>query len=355
MSVLDLARPELLELRPYVPAAYEPDCIRLNANESPWRSPGDATPRGLNRYPPPRPLELRAKLAGYYGHPEETLLVTRGSSEAIDLLIRGFCTAGRDAILISTPTFDMYRVYARIQAADVVAVPLLKDRQFALPTEQILERLDERIKIIFVCSPQNPTGSVPARADLELICERARDRALVVIDEAYREFSTRPDCSGLLERHEHVVLLRTLSKCVALAGVRCGALLAHAEAVAFLERILPPYTFPTPSIDIVLQALGPESLRVSAERVKLVRLERDRLSASLANVPQVIKVWPSEANFVLVETRDGRRFQEAARSAGILIRAYADEPLLENCVRITVGTPEENDRLLQAVAGVTDG
>jgi histidinol-phosphate aminotransferase len=355
MSVLDLARPELLELRPYTPAAYEPDCIRLNANESPWRSPGDATLRGLNRYPPPRPLELRAKLAAHYGRPEETLLVTRGSSEAIDLLIRGFCSAGRDAILISRPTFDMYRVYARIQGADVVAVPLLKRDAFALPTAQLLERFDERTKILFVCSPNNPTGGVPPRADLELICERARDRALVVIDEAYREFSTQPDCSEFLERYEHVVLLRTLSKCVALAGARCGALLAHPEVVAFLERILPPYTFPTPSIDIVVQALGPESLRVSAERVKLLRLERDRLSRSLANVPQVIKVWPSEANFVLVETRDGKRFQEAAHKAGILIRAYADEPLLENCVRITVGTPEENDRLLQAVAGVSDG
>ena len=354
MTALDLARPELLELTPYTPAAYEPDRIRLNANESPWRSPSDTTARGLNRYPPPRPLEVGARLADYYNVDAERLLVTRGSSEAIDLLVRGFCNAGRDAVMIATPTFDMYRVYARIQGADVVGIPLVRERDFALPTQQMLERLESRVKVLFLCAPNNPTGGMPPRADIERICEETRGRTVVVIDEAYREFTAQPDATDLLERFEHVVLLRTLSKCAALAGARCGALLAARDVAEFLSRILPPYTFPTPSIEIVLEALGDESLRVSQERVKVLRLERDRLSASLSNVPLVVKVWPSEANFVLVQTRNGKRIQEAAHAAGILIRAYANEPALENCVRITVGTPAENDRLLQALAGAAD-
>jgi histidinol-phosphate aminotransferase len=350
-SVLDLARPELRALKPYLPGAYEPGFIRLNANESPWRAPGDATERGLNVYPPPRPLALRARLAEHYGVAGEEILVTRGSSEAIDVLIRGFCAAGRDRILICPPTFDMYRLYAGIQGAEVSSVPLVKAHGFAVDTERLCDALSERTKLIFLCSPNNPTGTSVPRSAIERIVHAASGRAVVVIDEAYREFAEGKDCTDLRKEWEHVVLLRTLSKCVSLAGVRCGALIGAPPLVEFLERVLPPYTFPTPCIELVLKALSADSLRVSEERVLLLRRERQRLAGALRDLPQIRKVWPSDANFVLVEVDDAERFKDTARRAGILVRTYPDQPSLGRCVRLTVGRPQDNDRLLQAVSG----
>jgi histidinol-phosphate aminotransferase len=350
MSVLDLARPELRSIRPYTPGAYEPGTVRLNANESPWRSPGDTTDRGLNIYPPPRPSALTEKLSDYYGIDRRQILVTRGSSEAIDVLIRGFCTAGRDGIVICPPTFDMYRLYAGVQNADVTRVPLLSEHNFALDVDRVLSSLDAHTKIVFICSPNNPTGQSMARADVETICRETAGRALVVLDEAYHEFAEVEDFLALRNRYDHVVLLRTLSKFVSLAGVRCGLLVAAPEVVEFSQAVLPPYTFPTPSIEHVLEALSTDSLRVSEERVGLLKRERARLSAALLDVPQVTKVYPSDANFVMVRTRDGNAFRESARRAGVLVRTF-DDPLLTDCVRITVGRPQDNDLLLRAVAG----
>ena len=350
MSVLDLARPELRGIRPYVPGAYEPGCIRLNANESPWRAPGDNSERGLNVYPPPRPTVLQEKLAEYYGIERRQILVTRGSSEAIDVLIRGFCAAGRDRILVCPPTFDMYRLYAGIQNAGVVRVPLRADNDFALDTDNLLAAVDATVKIVFICSPNNPTGQSMARADLERICRETAGRALVVIDEAYHEFATGGDFLELRQRYEHVVLLGTLSKFVSLAGVRCGLIVGAPELIDYAQVVLPPYTFPTPSIELVERTLSQDSLRVSAERVAVLKRERARLSAALRDVPQVVQVYPSDANFILVKTRDGQAFREAARRPEILVRTF-DDPLLADCVRITVGKPSDNDELLRAVAG----
>lgn len=351
-KLLELARPELRTVRPYTPGQYEPGMIRLNANESPWRTPGDNTERGLNVYPPPRPTALTQKLADYYGIDDRQILVTRGSSEAIDVLVRGFCTAYKDGILITPPSFDMYRLYAGIQGADVRRAPLLRDQGFALDARKVLESVDETTKIVFICSPNNPTGNSMARADVETICRETAGRALVVIDEAYHEYASSPSFLELRNRYEHVVLLRTLSKFVSLAGVRCGLLIADPELVQFAQAVLPPYTFPTPSIELVLQALSKDSLRVSQERVATIKRERARLSATLNDLPQVLKVFPSDANFVLVEAANGPLFRDTARRAGILVRTF-DDPLLANCVRITVGRPEDNDRLLAALSGVT--
>ena len=349
-TILELARPELRGIRPYVPGAYEPGCIRLNANESPWRTPGDTSERGLNIYPPPRPTVLQAKLAGYYGIEQRQILVTRGSSEAIDVLIRGFCTAGRDKILICPPTFDMYRLYASIQNAGVVRVPLLADRNFTLDTDNILRAIDATTKLVFICSPNNPTGQSMARTDIDRICRETAGRALVVIDEAYHEFATGGHFLDLRNRYEHVVLLRTLSKFVSLAGVRCGLIVAAPELIDFAQVVLPPYTFPTPSIELVQQALSKDALRVSEERIAVLKRERERLAAALRDAPQIAQVYPSDANFILVKTHDGQAFRETARRADILVRTF-DDPLLANCVRITVGRPSDNDLLLQAISG----
>ena len=351
MSVLDLARAELRAIRPYVPGAYEPGMIRLNANESPWRSLGDTSERGLNVYPPPRPTVLQVKLAEYYGIEQKQILVTRGSSEAIDVLIRGFCAGGKDRILICPPTFDMYRLYASIQNAGIVRVPLLAERDFALDVDGILKAVDASTKIVFICSPNNPTGQSMARADIERICRETAGRALVVLDEAYHEYATGGHYLDLRNRYEHVVLLRTLSKFVSLAGVRCGLSVGAPELIEFAQVVLPPYTFPTPSIELVQQALSQDSMRVSEERVATIKRERERLASALRDVPRVVKVYPSDANFIMVKARNGQEFRETARRAGILVRTF-DDPLLADCVRITIGRPADNDQLLGAVSGV---
>jgi len=353
-SVLDLARPELRQLTPYVPGDYTADTLRLNANESPWRAPGDETERGLNRYPPPRPDVLTEQLSAYYGVPRSEILLTRGSSEAIDVLIRTFCAAGRDSIVICPPTFDMYRLYAEIQDARVMRVPLQRShdlgKDFSLDVDGLLACIDQGAKLVFICSPNNPTGSSIASADIERVCEASTGRAVIVVDEAYREFSSQPSARALQHRFDHVVLLRTLSKFVSLAGVRCGAVIAAAPVIELLGRVLPPYTFPTPSIELVSRALGEASLTVSEERVQTLRRERDRLEAALSDLPQVEKLWPSDANFVFLKIRDSQRFVSRARNAGILLRVFANDSSLADCVRITVGRPEDNDRLLAAVA-----
>ena len=353
-GLLKLARPELTALPPYIAGAWEPGLTRLNANESPWQAPGDHTERGLNVYPPPRPEAIAERLAGFYGTDPRNVLVTRGTSEAIDVLIRGFCQAGQDRILICPPTFDMYRLYAGIQGAEVCRVPLLRDddtqRDFRLDVDGIVAAAADRVKLIFLCSPNNPTGGSAESAQVEEICEAVSGRALVVIDEAYQEFADSPGFGYLQPRHEHVVILRTLSKCVSLAGVRCGALLGHPELIGFLEKVLPPYTFPTPSIELVMDVLDEESMEVSRERAQLIRDERARISAALADNPLVAELWPSDANFVFLKSTDGSRFAEAARKAGILVRLFPNDPSLANCVRITVGRPEDNDRLLDAIA-----
>ena len=360
-GILKLARQELTSLPPYVPGAYEPGYIRLNANESPWQAPGDPTERGLNIYPPPRPDSITQRLSEQYAVPANTLLVTRGTSEAIDVLIRGFCAAGRDQILVCPPTFDMYRLYAGIQGADVLSVPLLRDsdpdRDFTLDVSRIIEKSSERTKVIFICSPNNPTGRATNPANVDAICRAVEGRSLVVIDEAYQEFSATEGFHALQARYDHVVLLRTLSKFVSLAGVRCGALIGQPELVEFLGKVLPPYTFPTPSIELVMAALATDSLQISAQRTLLLRAERTRLAKGLATSPLITKVWPSDANFILVEATDGQRFVESARGARILVRIFPNDATLTNCVRITVGLPEDNDRLLQAVSseGIKDG
>jgi histidinol-phosphate aminotransferase len=339
-SVLDLARPDLRALRPYQPGDWEPGMTRLNANESPWRLPSDPTARGLNVYPPPRPAELREALAGYYGTSIANLLVTRGSSEAIDVLIRGFCRADRDSILITPPTFDMYRVYATIQAAAIQRAPLLAQQDFAFDFDAVLAAVDGSTRIVLVID----------RGDLAALAEALEGRALLVVDAAYQDYADDQGLDALRTRFEHVVVLRTLSKFVALAGARCGVVLASPVVIDFLENVLPPYQFPTPSIEIVLEALKPESLAVARERVADTLAERKRLTGALTALENVIEVYPSQANFVLARLKDRDAFVAAARHGGVLVRTFNGDPTLANCVRITVGLPDDNTRLLEAVA-----
>jgi histidinol-phosphate aminotransferase len=353
-NLLQLARPDLARLVAYEPAAYEPALIRMNANEAPWRAPGDHSDRGLNIYPPPRPAQLTAALAAHYQIPQDAILVTRGSSEGIDVMIRAFCRAGQDEVVLCPPTFGMYAFYAQVQGAVLRNVPLLADAGFSLDVEGILQAWNDNSRLLFICSPNNPTGQKFDRGAITELCEALAGRGIVIIDEAYREFSNSADYTALREQFEHVVLLRTLSKALALAGLRCGSIQAHPSLIPLLAKICPPYCFPTPAIELALESLQPEALAIAEERLTLIASERERLADELAALPDVVEVWPSDANFILVRTRDADAFCQRAKGGGILVRNFGRQPSTPECVRISVGQPEHNDRLLKTLGGAKD-
>jgi histidinol-phosphate aminotransferase len=348
MSILALARPEIVALKPYSHASWDPAFDRLHANELPWRAETDRSQSGLNRYPEPHPHELAAKLAGLYGVAPAQLLPGRGSDESIDLVVRGFCRAGVDNVIICPPTFGMYSVAARIQGAEVREVPLNRDRGFALDADRVLAACDVRTRIVFLCSPNNPTGNSMNPADVERLLGALASRALVVVDEAYIEFSGDVSLTQALARFPNLVVLRTLSKALGLAGARVGSLIAAPEIVALLAKVIPPYSIPQLTIETVFATLSPAQLAIQRERVSQVRAERERVRTALAGKSSLIRVWPSVANFLLADFRDAEAALAAARAAKLLIRDMRG--VSPHSLRISVGTPEQNDRLIRSLA-----
>ncbi len=348
-AVLQIARPELIDLVPYSHADWEPKLERLHANELPWRTPGDNSPAGLNRYPEPQPQRLVTRLAELYEVSPDRVLIGRGSDEAIDLLVRAFCRAQQDRIMVFPPTFGMYEVAAHIQGAAVVEVPLLQARGFALDEAAILERWQPGTKLLFFCSPNNPTGNLLDSAVIERACARLAGAAIIVVDEAYMEFSGVESFAALLEHHDNLVVLRTLSKAYALAGARCGALLGDPALVGLLRRLIPPYATAAPTLDAALMALEPPQLAIARARLELIAAERERMTVALRALPVIANVWPSAANFLLVRCTDVERAFRALLDRGLLVRDLRRRPTLENCLRITIGTPEQNQRLLGAL------
>jgi histidinol-phosphate aminotransferase len=348
-ELLRLARPELLALQPYSHAHWDPAFERLHANESPWRPAGDDTELGLNRYPEPYPQALAERLAALYDVAPERLILGRGSDEVIDLLVRAFCRAGVDAVLTCPPTFGMYKVAAQVQGARVIEVPLDAARGFALDVDGVLARLGEAVKIVFLCSPNNPTGNLLDDAAVRRVLDACADRALVVVDEAYVEFAGRDSWSREFVRYPHLVVLRTLSKAYALAGARCGAALADAAVIELLRRLLPPYAIPEPSIELTLRALAGPELARTREHIASLLVERERVRTALPRSPLVRQVWPSAANFLLVDCSDADAFLARGIAAKLLVRDVRRQRGLGDCMRVTIGSPAQNDRLLAAL------
>jgi histidinol-phosphate aminotransferase len=347
-DILALARPEIVALRAYSHASWDPAFDRLHANELPWRAESDRSEAGLNRYPEPHPLELAARLAALYGVRAEQLLPGRGSDESIDLVVRGFCRAGVDNVILCPPTFGMYAVAARIQGAQVREVPLLRARDFALDVDGVLRACDAHTRVVFLCSPNNPTGNALARGAIEKLLAALAGKALVVVDEAYIEFSGDESLAGSLPRFSNLVVLRTLSKAFGLAGARVGSLIADAAIVALLAKVIPPYSIPQLTIEAVFATLAPPQLAIQRERVAQVCAERERLRTALAANSAVRRVWPSVANFLLADFADAAVALDAARSAKLLIRDM--RTVSPQSLRISVGTPEQNDRLIRSIA-----
>lgn len=351
MSAVDLARPELLALQPYASARLQAGqaAVMLNANESPWPPLAEAS-RGLNRYPDPQPALLRTRLAALYGVNEEQLLIGRGSDEAIDLLVRAFCRAGVDAVAVSPPTFGMYAVCAGVQGAAVISVPLQED--FTLSVDGLLERLPDNVKLLFVCSPNNPTGGLVPLGDIGRLVSALSGRAMVIVDEAYIEFADTPSATTLLGQFDNLGVLRTLSKCWALAGARIGTLIAHPDVIALLRRIMSPYPLPTPCVKAALAALDERGTIVMRSRVKQIVTERERLARWLGQWPQTRQVYPSCANFLTVRFADAARVYGHLLASGIVVRDINRQGALANCLRFSVGSEVENSRLLEALAEV---
>jgi histidinol-phosphate aminotransferase len=347
--VLALARPEILHLQPYSHAAWLPSLTRLHANEAPWRPPGDATAAGLNRYPEPQPKALVARLAALYGVAPDMLLVGRGSDEAIDLLSRIYLRAGTDAILQCPPTFGMYRVAAHIQGAGVVEVPLERDRGWSLDPGRLLAAWRPAMKIVYLCSPNNPTANAFDLEAIEAVCTALDGKAIVALDEAYIEWSGRRSLAAWLERFPTLAVLRTLSKAHALAGARIGALLAHPDLIELARRVIPPYSLAQPTIEAALRALEPDALAAARARIETLLAERDYLRARLERTALVAKVWPSDTNFLMVDSEDANRFLRLSMAGGTLVRDLRANPALPSALRVSVGTREENDALIQSL------
>ena len=346
--VTELARPEIVALQGYKCAVWEPEFVRLHANELPWRHSGDDSRAGLNRYPEPQPAALIERLAALYGVTGDRLLVSRGSDEAIDLLIRAFCRAEFDAVLVCPPTFGMYAVAAQIQGAAIQPVPLRAAEGFALDEEAVLRACTAQVKIVFLCSPNNPTGNLLETQAILRIARTLAGRALVVVDEAYIEFSSAESLARHIGKHSNLCVLRTLSKAHGLAGARCGALIADTEVVRLLRKVIPPYAITQLTMEAVLRLLEPRELDSMRVRVLQIRAERDYLSDSIARLPGVEKVWSSAANFVLAQFADAGRALERARAAKLLVRDMRAHPELPGALRVSIGTPAQNMRLLRA-------
>ena len=348
------ARPEIRALRPYAAAEQVDDTVRLNANEVPFTTAPFDGARPLNRYPEIRPQRLRQLLAGRFGVEAERLLVCRGSSEAIDLLMRAFCHAGRDNVVTIAPTFSMYRHYAVVQGAEYrqVACTLAGDERFDVNAAELLSACDVNTRLLFLCSPNNPTGASMAQPTMRELLDALRDRTLVVVDEAYIEFSADASAAVLLDEYDNLAVLRTLSKAGAFAGARCGAVIARRPVIDLLDAIQAPYALATPVVAAVESAFDRGWLDAADREAARLIAERGRLETKLAALPGITNVWPSDANFLLVRFVDARAALARCAGRGILLRDYDRE--LPDCVRITVGSGAENDRLLAALASLSE-
>lgn len=346
--VLQLVRPDILALTAYSSARKESKGGRvwLDANENP-QTPSAAKPL-LNRYPEPQPVDLIAQLATLYGVTPAQVLVTRGSDEGIDLLLRTFCRAGQDAILITPPTYGMYVVAAGIQGARTVTVPLIREKNFALDTEAVLKAVTPEVKIVFLCSPNNPTGGLLDRAAVMSLVNALAGRAVVVVDEAYVDFSGQPSLAAELPANPNLVVLRTLSKAYGLAGARVGTTIADPAVIAVLQKVIAPYPIPAPVLVAALAALTPAGLAAAKISVATLVAERTRLAAALPKLPAVKRVWPSDANYLFVEVADSAMAMAAGRAAGVVWRDRSKD--VPNHIRITVGTAEENNATLEVLS-----
>lgn len=356
--VARLARPEILALPPVdiaaqANAAFGADAIKLDANENPYAPLVEGSlAAGLNRYPEPQPAALRRALAALYGVAPENLVVTRGADDAIDILVRSFCREGRDAISICQPTFSAYAQFARLQGARVIESRLTESFDFD-PDLFLATVADEaNLKLAFVCAPNNPTGNPVAAADLLRVADALTDTILVV-DEAYIEFSDVESLADEATRRENLVVLRTLSKAYGLAGARIGCAIGNPGLIALIARALPPYPLPTLSIQAALASLSPSRRPLHAERIERLKRERARVADLLSSSPIVRNVRSGGGNFLFFEVDDPVGLAAKLTALGIRVRFRPNAA--PGGLRLSIGTEAENAVALAALGVSVNG
>lgn len=340
MDIKDLQRENIKTLKPYSTARDEfkgQASVFLDANENSFGSP---LPANYNRYPDPLQLDLKDAISKIKGVPIENTFLGNGSDEAIDLLFRAFCNPGKDNVIILPPTYGMYEVSANINDVEVRKVDLLPN--FQLDLEKIAEAIDTNTKMIFICSPNNPTGNSIIRTDIETIL--ANFKGLVVIDEAYINYAKQKTFIQELTEYSNLVVLQTFSKAWGLAALRLGMAFSSIPVIDILNKVKPPYNINQATQDLALAAL--ENIKQVNEWIKTTVKVREQLSIDLAKLSFVKKVYPSDANFILVEVDDALNIYNLLVDNGVIVRDRSKVSLCEGCLRITIGTAEENKQLI---------
>jgi len=347
----NIARKAIVDFAAYSARGGSTGALHLDANESPYAPPPVKGAEGYNRYPEQQPPALTQCLANLYGTTPETLMVGRGADEAIEVLLRTFCEDGQDNILICSPTFGYYKTCAQIQGAGIIDIPLTKDYQW--DTAAILKRAKtaRNLKVIFLCTPNNPTGTVINDDLVEQLCETCPN-TLIVVDEAYEEFSSMPSYIPKISRYKNLIVMRTLSKAYALAGVRGGVAIADPRVIKLMLKVLPPYPIARPVEKAIMSALSPAAMSTHAARLDEWLSERERMFTELQSSPFIAKVWPSDANFLLLDVKDDETLMRELSRRQVKIRDYRSTT---GHIRISIGSPEENTIALQAFGvGVED-
>jgi len=342
-NIDNILRKNIKELVPYSSARDEfkgEASVFLDANENSYGSPLN---RNYNRYPDPLQWKIKNRLAEIKGVPAKNIFLGNGSDEAIDILFRAFCNPGVDNVITLPPTYGMYEVSANINDVRLRKVPLRPDYQ--LNMEAIAEAIDEHTRIIFICSPNNPTGNSIDRQDIETILTNFK--GLVVIDEAYINYSRQKTFIQELTEYSNLVILQTLSKAWGLAGLRVGMAFASEEIIEIFNKVKPPYNINEASQELALEAL--QNVDQVNNWIKETVAEREKLKIELVQIPSVLKIYPSDANFLLVKTRNAKGIYNHLVSLGIIVRDRSKVELCEECLRITIGTPQENIELLNAL------
>jgi histidinol-phosphate aminotransferase len=343
-----LLSPALKQLKPYESARrlFSEGDLWLNANESPFANDYQLNSGTLNRYPDCQPKGLIEQYAKYAGVETEQCLVTRGADEGIELLIRTFCTPHQDAVLICPPTYGMYAISAQSCYTKVEIVPTLAD--FSLDLEAI-KTFKGKVNLVFLCSPNNPTGTLIAAEQIQSVLEHFADSALVVVDEAYIEFCPEQTWASQLSDYPNLVVLRTLSKGFALAGLRCGFTLANSSVIQALLKVIAPYPVSAPVAQIAEQALSDQGIGRMRQQVSLLNSEKQKLKATLSRQAAIQWVGQDHANFLLFRTAPKQALMDYLVASGIVLRDQSKQPQLHDCLRISIGDPEQNQRLVQAI------
>ncbi len=337
--VRNLVRKNILAMTAYASARSEFTGVAevfLDANENPFDT-------GLNRYPDPLQKELKEKIALEKQVNSEQIFLGNGSDEAIDLLIRIFCESGKDEIITLPPTYGMYKVSAALSDINIVTIPLTTD--FKINTKEVLKRVDDRSKILFICSPNNPTGNdIPLEQITALLNNFT---GILVVDEAYIDFSEQDSCTKLLTKYPRLVVLQTFSKAWGLAGIRLGMAFAHPEIIQLLNKVKPPYNINQLTQSAALKALA--NVKEKEANVQSVLQQRTFLEQAFATLNFTKKVYPSDANFLLVQMDEPRVIYNYLLKNNIIVRDRSTVIGCAGCLRFTVGTPAENERLITAL------